>query len=349
MTAPQNAAAPSPLRFFESANAYQRTRAIEAAVQLDLFTAIGEAGGAPGSGAAGAAVADIARRCNAAERGVRILCDFLTVLGFLTKENFRYSLAPDAAAFLDKRSPAYMGSALQFLLSPLLTRNFDVLAAAVRKGGTAADEHGTTAPEAEVWVDFAAGMGPMQRMPAGLIARLLAERGIRTGRVLDLAAGHGMFGIGIAQANPQAEITALDWPNVLEVAKANARAAGIESRYRTIPGSGFEVEYGTGYDAVLLTNILHHFDREGCETLLRKVHAALAPGGCAVTLEFVPNEDRVTPPETATFALIMLASTPSGDAYTFSEYDAMFRNAGFARSSIHPLPPTFQQVILSFK
>jgi len=349
MTAPQNAPAPSPLRFFETANAYQRTRAIEAAVQLDLFTAIGEAGGAPGSGAAGPAAAEIARRCGAAERGVRVLCDFLTVLGFLTKQDFRYSLAPDSAAFLDRRSPAYMGSALQFLLSPLLTKNFDHLAAAVRKGGTAADDFGTTAPEAEVWVDFAAGMGPMQRMPATLIANLLAERGIRTGRVLDLAAGHGMFGIGIAQANPRAEITALDWPNVLEVAKANARAAGIESRYRTIAGSGFDVDYGAGYDVVLLTNILHHFDRAGCEALMRKAHAALEPGGCAVTLEFVPNHDRVSPPETAMFALIMLASTPAGDAYTFSEYDAMFRNAGFVRSSIHALPPTFQQVILSYK
>jgi hypothetical protein len=83
--------------------------------------------------------------------------------------------------------------------------------------------------------------------------------------------------------------------------------------------------------------------------LLRKVHAALADGGRAVTLEFVPNEDRVTPPDTAQFSMMMLAGTPSGDAYTFSELERMFANAGFSRSTFHPLPPTIQQVVISDK
>ena len=55
-------------------------------------------------------------------------------------------------------------------------------------------------------------------------------------------------------------------------------------------------------------------------------------GGRAVTLEFVPNEDRISPPDAAGFSLMMLAATPSGDAYTFSELDRMLRNAGFSRS-----------------
>ena len=100
---------------------------------------------------------------------------------------------------------------------------------------------------------------------------------------------------------------------------------------------------------MLLTNFLHHFDPPTCETLLRKVRAALANGGRAVTLEFVPNEDRVTPPEVAGFSMVMLVGTPSGDAYTFAELERMFANAGFSRSTIHALPPTFQQVVISEK
>jgi hypothetical protein len=100
---------------------------------------------------------------------------------------------------------------------------------------------------------------------------------------------------------------------------------------------------------VLLTNFLHHFDVATNETLLRKVYASLAPGGRAVTLEFVPNEDRVTPPMEASFSMMMLGTTAHGDAYTFAEYDAMFRNAGFARSEMRELSPLPQRVIVSYK
>ena len=106
---------------------------------------------------------------------------------------------------------------------------------------------------------------------------------------------------------------------------------------------------GSGYDLVLLANFLHHFDIATCEALLRKVRAALADGGRALTLEFVPNEDRISPPEAAEFSMIMLGGTPSGDAYTFSELERMFRKAGFARSEIYPLPPSIEQLLISHK
>ena len=101
-----------------------------------------------------------------------------------------------------------------------------------------------------------------------------------------------MFGIEIAKQNPQAHVTGLDWAPVLRVALDNARAAGVHDRYDMLPGSAFEVEYGGPYDAVLLTNFLHHFDVPTCVSLLRKVHAALQPGGISATLEFVPNSSR---------------------------------------------------------
>ena len=82
-------------------------------------------------------------------------------------------------------------------------------------------------------------------------------------RVLDIAAGHGLFGIEIAKANPKAEIVALDWENVLTVAKENAAAAGVSDRYQTIVGSAFDVD--RNYDLGLLTNFLHHFDTPTCE------------------------------------------------------------------------------------
>lgn len=337
---PNPAQQASPERFFEVMHAYQQTESLKAAIELDVFTAIGE-------GAVTAAA--LARRCAASERGMRILCDFLAVIGFLTKQENRYALAPDSAMFLDRRSPAYLATAVKFLSSPMLTDGFKDLAAAVRKGGTVVGAEGTLAPEHPIWVEFARAMAPMMALPAELIAQLVGAPSGNNCKVLDIAAGHGLFGITIAKHNPNAEIAAVDWPKVLEVAKENARAAGVERRYRALPGSAFEVNYGTGYDLVLLTNFLHHFDAPACEKLLRKVHAALSPGGRAVTFEFVPNEDRVSPPIPAKFSMIMLACTPSGDAYTFAEYKRMFRNAGFSSSTLHPLPPAPQQVVISQK
>jgi ubiquinone/menaquinone biosynthesis C-methylase UbiE len=330
----------SPLLFFRTVNAYQQTAVIKAAIDLDLFTAIAEGR---------ESAREIAEKCGASQRGVRILCDYLTVLGFLIKENDRYHLTGDSAFFLDRRSPAFVGGCVEFLLSPMLTEGFKDLAAAVRKGGTVLPEEGTVSVENPIWVDFARAMSGLQSMPAQLLARLVSEGSNRKLKVLDVAAGHGLFGISLAQHNPNAEVTALDWPNVLEVARENADRAGVIDRYRVLAGSAFDVDYGTGYDLVLITNFLHHFDPQTCERFLKKVHGALAEGGRAVTLEFIPNEDRVSPPEAAMFSLVMLGSTPSGDAYTFSELERMFLNAGFSRSELHSLPPSLNQVLISHK
>ena len=331
---------PSPQLFFQTINAHQRTEALKAAIELEVFTAIGEGN---------TTAADIAKRCQSAERGIRILCDYLTIMEMLTKQDERYALTLDSSVFLDKRSPAYLGGTTEFLCSPMLTAGAKNMTEAVRKGGTAMENDGTIGPENPVWVKFARAMGAMMALPAQLIPKLVDPNPDRKLKILDIAAGHGLFGLGFATNNPQAEITALDWKAVLEVAKENARNAGVADRYSTIEGSAFDVEFGSGYDIVLLTNFLHHFDPPTCETLLRKVHTSLAEGGRAVTLEFIPNDDRVTPPDAAGFSMMMLTSTPSGDAYTFSELEQMFANAGFSRSTLHPLPPTIQQVVISEK
>jgi 2-polyprenyl-3-methyl-5-hydroxy-6-metoxy-1,4-benzoquinol methylase len=192
-------------------------------------------------------------------------------------------------------------------------------------------------------------MAPLMVPMANFIAELLGAAEARPCQVLDIAAGHGTYGITLAKRNPNARVVAVDWPAVLEVALENARAAGVADRYSIRPGSAFEVDLGEGYDIVLLTSILHHFDVPTCERLLRRVLAALKPGGLAVTLDFVPNEDRVTPPTVAAFSLTMLVSTDAGDAYTWSEYQAIFRNAGFAETTLHQVPGMPQQAMVSRK
>jgi ubiquinone/menaquinone biosynthesis C-methylase UbiE len=182
--------------------------------------------------------------------------------------------------------------------------------------------------------------------PARLTAPQVTVPG-RPDRVLDIAAGHGFFGIHVGLHNPAAEITFQDWQNVLEVAEENAVKMGLKGRFHTIPGSAFEVDFGRDYDVVLLPNFLHHFDIPTNLGLLKRVRSALKAGGLVAIIEFVPNEDRVTPPDGALFAMRMLGTTPSGDAYTFAEIANMLRQTGFADAQARSLAPAHQQLILA--
>ncbi|HTH00652.1 MAG TPA: methyltransferase [Vicinamibacterales bacterium] len=322
---------------FDTLFAYQRSAALKSAIELDLFTQIDTAEKTS---------SQIASLTGASERGIRILCDYLCTIGLLVKSGMSYRLTPDTAAFLSQRSPAYLGTTVKFLLLPELKQNMEVLTESVRRGGIAPSGANTVVEENPIWVDFARSMAPMMVPAAHAIADLLAGQGPI--KVLDIAAGHGLFGITIAQRNPRAEILAVDWPNVLAVATEHARGAQVQDRHRTLAGDAFQVEFPTGFDAALVTNFLHHFDPPTCTSFLAKVHRALKPGGRVAVLEFVPNADRVSPPVPARFSLAMLANTPAGDAYTLAELTEQLETAGFRSVSTHALP-TPQLVLIAEK
>lgn len=325
---------PSAQLFFETINAHQRTAAIKAALELDLFTAIGEKA---------ATAAEIAGLVQGSERGVRILCDYLTILGFLNKEKNRYALTRDSAAFLNRKSPTYAGGMAKFLLTPDIAGAFDDLSNAVRKGG--ASGQGTVAPEHPVWLEFARSMVPMIMPGAQALCEIVALDPSRETKVLDISASHGMWGISFAQKNPRARLVALDWAPVLALTCENAERAGVSDRFSAISGSAFDVDFGSGYDLVLVPNFLHHFNPDDCIRFLKKARAALRRDGRIAIVEFVPNPDRISPPESAGFSLIMLATTPEGDAYTFAEFEKMLAQAGFQAPEAHPLPPVSTAII----
>jgi SAM-dependent methyltransferase len=334
---PNDANAPSPDRIMEMLNGFQGSAMLKAGIDVGIFTAIGAGSKTP---------AAIASACQANEHGVEALCDGLTVMGLLTKSGGAYGLGADAAVFLDETSPAYMGGMARFLMAPDMMRNWSDVAAVVRRGGP--EGLANVAPEAPIWVEFAKGMGAFAGFTAQMMAGIVVKGGAPA-KVLDVAAGHGLFGIEIAKAAPGAHIVAQDWVQVLEVAKENAVAAGVGERWSGLPGSAFDVSFGTGFDVVLLTNFLHHFDVPTCEAVLRKSYDALNPGGRVVTLEFVPDEDGVSPPVAAMFSMVMLVSTPKGKAYRFSELDAMHRAAGFTDCALIELPPTPQRLLVARK
>jgi 2-polyprenyl-3-methyl-5-hydroxy-6-metoxy-1,4-benzoquinol methylase len=320
--------------------AYQQTNALAAAVNIDLFRAIGEG---PGD------VATLARKCSASERGVRILCDYLTIYGVLEKSEGVYRHSPTSAAFLDPTSPMCIASATRFVSNRDFIEPQLDLTTIVREGRTTMPGAGSVEPDNPIWVDFARYMPPVVAPAVGPMAMAVLDG--RTGplRVLDIATGHGLFGIAVLQRNPEARVVGSDWAAVLEVAYENAEKAGVRDRFEGLVGDAFDVEFPGEFDGAMLTNFLHHFDKPTCVRLLRKIHAACKPGAVVATLDFVPNDDRVTPPGAAAFSMMMLASTVAGDAYTFRELSDMYADAGFTGMSALPLEHSPNTIIVGRK
>lgn len=329
---------PSPNLIFDTLNGTYRIAALRAGVELELFTAIGQQS---------RSAEDLAKGIGASERGVRVLCDVLTVVGFLTKTGDQFALTPDSAAYLDKNSPLYFGGVIDLLGDPFEQKHLLDPAEVIRQGRTLISEEGTMESEHEWWIPFARLMAPMMQLPAEHIAETLAVKDAGPIKVLDIAAGHGVFGIEIAKRNPAAEIVAVDWAPVLQVAIENAEKAGVADRYHTISGSVFDADLGTGNDIVLMTNFLHHLDEPTCVELLARVRAGMNPGGCLATLEFVVNDDRISPATSAQFAMIMLSTTADGDVYTFTELANMAEEAGFSRSELVSLGRQEQRLVVS--
>jgi SAM-dependent methyltransferase len=325
----------TPLPFIDALLGYQRTAAIKAAIELGVFDAIG---------AHGADLEAVCAKTNTSAHGARILCDYLTVLGFLEKAGTIWRQTSVTATFIDSRSPSSMASVIRFLAGPELLDMFLADPAGyIRRGGT--DGPGHTAPEDPIWVTFARSMTPFTIAAAKATATYVASWPKAPRRVLDIAAGAGMFGICVAQAIPEALVVGVDWRDVVALAAENATLAGVGARYRTIAGDAFSADLGTDYDLILLPNILHHFSHATCVTLLQRVRTGLAPNGRAVIVEFIPDEDRINPPVPASFAFIMVALTQHGDAFTASEYAAMARDAGLQAGPPVPLPPSQERLI----
>jgi 2-polyprenyl-3-methyl-5-hydroxy-6-metoxy-1,4-benzoquinol methylase len=329
---------PSPSRVISSISGFQLSSALKSAIEIDLFTAIAEGH---------TTIDDLAVHCSVNPRGIRILADYLVLNQFLRKRGDAYVLSEESKLYLDKRSPEYAGGPSAFIQAPFVWSQFGHLTDCVRQGGAQVPAN-ALAPAHEMWVTFARTMDKQMANEAYNVVTVI--NGLRKSRprqplkVLDVAAGHGMYGIAFAKDDPATRVVALDWPNVLEVAREHAEASGVADRVTLLPGDVMEVDIGSGYDVVLISNLIHYLEPHAIVRLLKKVRGAMNPGGHVAIVEFAPNDDRLTPPWAA-FALFVLATSPTGDAYTVSEIEQMYLEAGFNSLSAWEL--SYQRLIVA--
>jgi 2-polyprenyl-3-methyl-5-hydroxy-6-metoxy-1,4-benzoquinol methylase len=309
----------TPERIMQFAWGYAPTLIIEAAVRHRVFDLLD---GSPKT------IAQLAKLSGASTRGLTAIANALVGFNFLSRKGGRYALTPESAAFLVSTRPGFLGALYQHMSSQIIP-NWLQLDRVVRTGKPAmsVNEHKSGAAFFAKFVESLFPMG--YHVAAELGRRLKISEAKEPVRVLDIAAGSGVWGIAMAEQSPLVRISAVDWPEVLKVTKRVAKRRGVASRLSTIPGDLGTVDFGSGYDLATLGHILHSEGRERSRKLVRKVFQALKPGGTIVISEFVPNDQRTGPPNALIFAVNMLVNTKDGDTYTFAEMSRWLREAGF--------------------
>ncbi len=308
---------PNPGKIMETAFAYAATRVLVSGVDLELFTHI-----ANGNHTA----ADIAQAAKASERGTEILLNSLAALNFITKSDSTYGLTPLSEKFLVKGTPSYFGDFVQHIDS--LWESWGDLTKVVRTGKPfqrVEKEEGV-----EFFQKFVSQLFQMSYPCAKSAAEILGMGRTWKGlKVLDVAAGSGAWSIAFAQSDPDTRVTAQDYPGVLEVTKKFVDKFKLSRRFSYLPGDLREVDFGNGYDLIILGHICHTEGPEKTRTLLIRAFKALKNDGKLLIADMIPDDARATSVFPLLFAVNMLVITTEGNTFTMAEYREWLSEAGF--------------------
>ena len=307
-----------PDRLDQMIRGYMPSRCILTALELDIFTAVGD----------GANAEQIGTRIHANARAAGILLNALVALGLLSKSGDDYKNTPESARFFVEGSKDNHRNGL--LHTANIWHRWSTLTDAVRRGtrvpiGLRPNDRDNT-PE---WTrNFIAGMQRNAKNRAPLVVKALGTAGVR--RILDLGGGSGAYSIAFAKACPDVQCEILDIPEVVPLTAEYVSQAGLSAQVSLRPGDMLEDDFGSGYDIIMLNAICHMFSEEQNQGIFRRAHQALAPNGRLVVQDFILNPDKAGPQRAALFSLNMLVATDAGASYSEFGYTQWMKAAGFA-------------------
>ena len=305
----------------QTIGSYWPSRCLLTALELDVFTAVGD----------GATAEQVGGKLNASARGVAMLLDALASLKLLTKKGERYGNTPDTARYFTKGSKNNHRNGLLHFAD--IWHTWSTLTEAVRRG-TRVPLDRSEFPD---WTtNFIAAMDHNAKARSGVVVKALGTSGVR--RVLDLGGGSGIYSIALAKASPEIHCEILDLPEVVPLTTEYIRNAGLSSQIVARAGDMLHTEFGTGYDLIMLNAICHSFSEKQNRELFRRVKQALAPQGRFVVQEFILNADKAGPQFAALFSLNMLVGTESGASYSEPELTGWMKDAGFTAVTRINLP-----------
>ena len=301
-----------PDRLDQMIRGYMPSRCILTALELDIFTAVGD----------GASAEQIGKRIHANARAAGMLINALVALGLLSKSGEDYKNTPESARFFVQDSKDNQRNGLLHIAN--IWHRWSTLTDAVRTGTRIPVDYDDT-PE---WTrNFIAGMQRNAKARAPLVVKALGTAGVR--RILDLGGGSGAYSIAFAKACPYVQCEILDIPEVVPLTSEYVSQAGVSAQVSLRAGDMLQDDFSSGYDLIMLNAICHMFSEEQNQDIFRRAHQALARNGRLVVQDFILNPDKTGPQHAALFSLNMLVATEAGASYSELEYTNWMNAAGF--------------------
>ncbi len=286
-------------------------RALLTALELDVFTAVGD----------GASAQKVAQKIGAANRSTEMLLNALVALKLLEKRDGAFYNSAASARFFAEGSRDNARPGL--LHTANLWKRWSTLTDAVREGTAVAPR-----VRDDAWAkSFIAAMDRNARERAGAVVKAIASPSLK--RVLDLGGGSGAYSIALASAVPGLKAEVLDTAEVVPLTQHYIRQAGLADRVSTRVGDMLNDPLGDGYDLVVVSAICHMFSPDDNRSLVQRIFNAVAPGGRIVVQDFILEPDKTAPRAGALFALNMLVGTTAGNSYSEPEYANWLHDAGF--------------------
>ena len=304
------------------ANAYSESQVLLAASELDLFTVIGDRASTAG---------EIARKCRATTEGVHLLLNALVGLGFLTLRKERYRNTALSRRHLDRESPEAVTNLLWLLQHHW--QDWTQLPRALRQGRPG---WGTMTRSPTFRRRFSLAMHERSHILAGPTIDTI-RLPPKAKRFLDLGGGPGSYAIALAKHYPRLDGVVLD--QTVTTAKRLILREGLGARLKARAGNIFTADLGTGYDAVLISNVIHVFNERENRRLLKRVRDALCPGGKVFIVEFFLDDSHTKPPKSSVFSLMMFLFTATGRCYSWRETEGWLKSSGFGRFKRHQVTP----------
>jgi SAM-dependent methyltransferase len=296
----------------QAIRAFMPSRCILTALELDVFSAIGEA----------ASAEQVATKINANPRAVGMLLNALVALGLLSKNGDDYKNAPESARFFVQGSHDNQRNGL--LHTANIWHRWSTLTDAVRRGSCVPIDRADT-PE---WTrSFIAGMQRNAKDRAPIVVDTLGTTGVH--RILDLGGGSGAYSIAFAKACPNVQCEIFDLPAVVPLTSEYVDQAGVEAQVSIRAGDMLHDDLGVGYDIIMLNAICHMFSEEQNRDIFQRARLALAPNGRLVVQDFILDPDKTGPQHATLFSLNMLVNTDAGASYSEIEYTSWMKAAGF--------------------
>ena len=312
----------TPERLMELSFAYAPPLIISAGVSNHVFDSLQDGPKTP---------EQVAEKTRASARALRILMNALAGLNLLKKDRQgKFSLTPESAAFLLSNNP---GTHAGFFgtIAPQIISRWLRLSDIVREGRPTVAVNQET-EGTEFFSQLVENIIPLSYPPAQKLAdHLKVAKTKNEIRVLDLAAGSGIWGIAFAQKSPRVRVTAVDWAGMIPTTKRITQQFGVGDRFNYVEGDILEANFSSGYDIATLGHILHSEGEERSRELLKKTFRALISGGTIAIAEWLVNEDRTKPLPSLMFAVQMLVNTEKGDTFSFNEIKNWLEEAGFKK------------------